>query len=210
MRELERLPSVLAWARFDVVANGFMLPDGRRLVNPQLFGVSDLRGRFFTQIGRAKVLAGRMFEPEAKNEAVVDFAVAEAQGIHVGDVLRAYPGDPNAQHPRTIPVRIVGVVAFARVFPAFVANDVIGTVELSPAFAPGYGVRPDPPVASLELRLRGGSAGVPTFLAQARRIGTGSRAHRGTHGARGRPAERVMASRIRGSEERRRPLDGAS
>ena len=173
MDRIAALASVLAWSRIDTVTGGFVLPSGKRLVNPQLFGVSDLRGQFLTRIGRAKVLDGRMFDPGAKDEAVVDFAVAQAQGIHVGDVLRAYVGDPNAAHPRTVPVRIVGVVAVARVFPAFGANNVVGTVELSPAFAPANGVRPVPLEASLELRLKDGAAGVPAFLAQVRRLGLG-------------------------------------
>jgi hypothetical protein len=171
MQEIERLPTVVAWARLDVVSGGFVLPDGRFLTQPQLFGIADLRGTFFTTLGRAKVLSGRMYHADASNEAVVDFASAERVGLRVGEVLRATVGDPFAQPRRTVPVRIVGIVAHPRVFPAFGANSVVSTLELSPAFAPTHRVTPDPALASLELRVKGGAAGVPAFMAQMRRSG---------------------------------------
>ena len=171
LNEVERLPSVLAWSRLDTVSAGFVLPNGRLLTQPQLFGIADLQGRFLTTFGRAKVLSGRMYLAQATDEAVVDFASAERVGLRVGEVLRAVIGDPYAAHRRTVPVRIVGIVAHPRVFPAFGTNSVVSTVELSPAFAASYHLEPDPLLASLEVRLKGGAASVPAFLADLRRAG---------------------------------------
>ncbi len=168
---IEHLPSVVAWSRVDVVAPGFVLPDGRLVTQPELFGVADLDGTFLSTIGRPKVLAGRMFDPAAPDEAVIDFASAERVGLHVGDVLHAVTGDPFAEHPATVPVRIVGIVAHPRVFPAFGANTVISILLMSPAFAPAHHVEPDLALSSLEIRVVGGAAGVPAFLARARRAG---------------------------------------
>jgi hypothetical protein len=112
-----------------------------------------------------------MYDPRSPREAVVDFAAAERVGLHAGDTVRAVLGDPFARPRRTVPVRIVGVVAQPRVFPAFGANNVVATLELSPAFAPAFHVRPDLALSSLELSLKGGAAAVPTFLRQVRRAG---------------------------------------
>jgi hypothetical protein len=171
IRRIVRLPSVAAWSRLDVVAGAFILPGGRFLTQPQLFGISDLTGRFFTSFGRAKVLSGRLYDPRSPREAVIDFAAAERVGLHTGDTVRAVLGDPFAKPRRTVPVRIVGVVAHPRVFPAFGANSVVATVELSPAFAPTFHVHPDLALSSLELRLKGGASAVPGFLREARRAG---------------------------------------
>jgi hypothetical protein len=171
IRRIVRLPSVSDWARLDVVAGAFILPGGKFVTQPQLFGISDLSGHFFTSFGRAKVLTGRLYDPRSPHEAVIDFAAAERVGLHAGDTVLAVLGDPFAKPRRTVPVRIVGVVAHPRVFPAFGANSVVATVELSPAFAPAFHVRPDLALSSLELRLRGGAAAVPAFLRQARQVG---------------------------------------
>jgi hypothetical protein len=168
---IEHLPSVAGWSRVDVVAPGFVLPSGHLVTQPELFGVSDLRGTFLSTIDRPKVLGGRMYDPAAPDEAVIDFAAADRVGLHVGDVLGAVTGDPFAEHPATVPVRVVGIVAHPRVFPAFGANSTATVLLMSPAFASTHHVEPDLSLSSLELRLRGGPAGVPTFLTQARRAG---------------------------------------
>jgi hypothetical protein len=173
MRTIVRLPSVLAWARVDTVVNGFVMPGGRFLGQPQLFGISDLRDRFLNTIGRPKVLTGRMYDPKAPNEAIVDFAAADRIGLRVGSVLRAVVGDPYAGPRRTVRVRIVGIVAHPRVFPAFGASNLVTTIELSPAFAPAHHLVPDPNLATWEIRVRGGGSGVSTFLAEVHHAGLG-------------------------------------
>ena len=171
MRKIVRLPSVLASARVDTVVDGFVMPGGRFLGQPQLFGISDLQGRFLNTVGRPKVLSGRMYNPATPDEAIVDFAAADRTGLRVGSVVRAVVGDPFAKPRRTVPVRIVGVVAHPRVFPAFGASNLITTIELSPAFAPAHRIVPDPVQSTWEIRVRGGAAGVSTFLDQIRRAG---------------------------------------
>ncbi|MFL5798278.1 MAG: FtsX-like permease family protein [Actinomycetota bacterium] len=159
---IEHLPSVLAWARQDLVAQAIVLPDGRTATAPEIFGISDLEGRLGVSIDRTKVLSGRMFDRAATDEAVVDFTTADRYGIHVGSVLGMIVGDPAATSRQVARVRVVGVVATPASFPA-IGNSTFATVALSPGYAPSHGIHPHLADSGLLLRLRGGAAGFPRF-----------------------------------------------
>jgi putative ABC transport system permease protein len=158
LRTIEHLPSVAAWARVDVVSYAAVLPSGLVLRVPDLIGVADSRGSAFVRIDRVRVLSGRMLDPSAADEAVVDFATAERYGLHVDSVLRVAPahGNPFVKHLATTPVRIVGVVAAPSAFPAFGAANTLAPLLLSPAFQAAHHVHPYAGDSSLLLRLRGG------------------------------------------------------
>ncbi len=170
---MEHVPSVAAWARVDVVAYGATLPDGAHLTIPQLFAAADQQNRFLRTIDRAKVLAGRMFDPSHPDEAVADFGLAQQYRLHVGDVVRLDAGPRIGDTAPTVPVRIVGIVAEARLFPAFGAGNAFFVLVTSPSFAAAHHVTPAPSDASVELQLKRGQAGIPDFLREMRGAGLG-------------------------------------
>ena len=158
LHTLEHLPSVTDWARVDVVSYVATLPSGRTVRIPDLEGVTDSRGRAFSSIDRPRVLEGRMFDPSAPDEAVVDFATADRFGLHVGSVLQMAPahGNPFRKHLAKVSVRIVGVVAEPSSFPAFGAATTFASAVVSPAFQEANSVDPYGGDSALLLRVSGG------------------------------------------------------
>ena len=179
MATIERLPAVKEWARSDVVAGAGFLPDGNELTIPQLAAVTDLQGKAGIEINRFKVLSGRLFDLGAPDEALVDFGVAERYRLKVGSVIRLVVGNPFGPHggvvprPKVASVRVVGIVASPGNFPAVGISSLFTVIYTTPAFARANHVIPNPPDASLIIRLRGGSAGLGTFLREKRAAGLG-------------------------------------
>jgi putative ABC transport system permease protein len=169
LRTIEHLPSVTDWARVDVVSYVATLPSGRTVRVPDLEGATDSRGRAFSSIDRPRILEGRMFDPAAPDEAVVDFATADRFGLHVGSVLRMAPahGNPFRKHLAMVPVRIVGVGADPMSFPAFGASTTLAAVLLSPAFQTANHVDPYGGDSALLLRVSGGRSALVRDMGKA-------------------------------------------
>jgi ABC-type lipoprotein release transport system permease subunit len=106
---------------------------------------------WLTRVDKPVVIQGRMFNPRADNEMVVNEQVAAQDHVHVGDVLhiQAYASDqPNAVGtPRgpMINLRVVGVVRTAEEYlfvpGALVSPGVVEKYRHRAAFAPNAVVR---------------------------------------------------------------------
>jgi ABC-type lipoprotein release transport system permease subunit len=114
---------------------------------------------WLSSIDKPVVLAGRMFNPKADDEIVVNDQVAALEGVHLGDVLhvQAYASDQplatGTPHGPMMNLRVVGVVRTAEEL-LFVPG-----VLVSPGVIAKYGHEAvfDP---NAVVRLRGGAAGM--------------------------------------------------
>jgi ABC-type lipoprotein release transport system permease subunit len=171
LARIARLPQVAEWSRLDVLTEAAVLPSGRTVTAPELLPQVDLRGRFGLTMNRFRVVTGRLFDPRASGEAVIDFSTAARLRVHVGSVIRLDLGEATDRHGASESVRIVGLVAAPGMFPALGVTP-LGQLFTSPAFMRRFGVRPvgDP---TLLLRLRHGEEDVPGFLRDLRGAGLG-------------------------------------
>jgi hypothetical protein len=64
---------------------------------PELAAVTDLSGRAGFQLNRFKVVAGRIADLRAPDEATVDFPTADREDLGVGSMIRFIVGDPSAK-----------------------------------------------------------------------------------------------------------------
>ncbi len=119
-----------------------------------------LRGDgWLSSIDKPVVLAGRMFNPKADDELVVNDQLAAAEDIHVGDVVPSRPTlwtNPTATgtpHGPMMKLRVVGIVRTAEEL-LFVPD-----VLVSPGVVAKYGHQAvfDP---NAVVRLKGGAAGM--------------------------------------------------
>jgi len=171
LAKMEALPAVAQWARIDVAASEAILPSGRVAPAPELMAVTDLTGRAGFRLNRFKVISGRMMNLRAPGEAMIDFPTADREGLRLGSVVRFILGNPNASHPRSAAVRIVGIVASPGQFPAVGASLAFSSVYVTPAFVASNRIQPSPREAALLIRLRHGAAGRGEFLRQMRAAG---------------------------------------
>jgi putative ABC transport system permease protein len=174
LAKIEALPEVAQWARIDVAASTAILPSGRVAPAPELMAVTDLRGRAGFRLNRFKVISGRMANPRAPGEAMIDFPIADREGLRVGSVIKYIVGDPNANRPKLAAVRIVGIVASPGQFPAVGASSAFSSVYVTPAFVDSHHIRPSPGDAALLIRLRRGAADREAFLRHKTAAGLGS------------------------------------
>jgi hypothetical protein len=97
LAQIAAMPEVSQWARVDVAAYAAILPSGRRVSVPELAAVTDLSGRAGFQLNRFKVVAGRIADLRAPDEATVDFPTADREDLGVGSMIRFIVGDPSAK-----------------------------------------------------------------------------------------------------------------
>lgn len=168
LAKMEALPEVAQSARVDVAASAAILPSGRVAPAPELMAVTDLTGRAGFQLNRFKVISGRMMNLRAPGEAMIDFPTADREGLRLGSVVKYILGGPNASHPRSAAVRIVGIVASPGQFPAVGASPAFSSVYVTPAFVASNGIHPSPGDAGLLIRLRHGAADREEFTRQLR------------------------------------------
>ena len=173
LARIEALPAVAQWARIDVAASTAILPSGRVAPAPELMAATDLAGRAGFRLNRFKVISGRMANPRAPGEAMIDFPTADREDLRVGSIIKYIVGDPGAKRPRLAAVRIVGIVASPGQFPAVGASSTFSSVYVTPAFVRSNGIRPSPSDAGLLIRLRHGAADRDAFLRQMRAAGLG-------------------------------------
>lgn len=173
LAKMEALPAVAQWARIDVAASTAILPTGRVAPAPELMAVTDMTGRAGFRLNRFKVISGRMMNLRAPGEAMIDFPTADREGLRLGSVVTFILGGPNASHPRTAAVRIVGIVASPGQFPAVGTALSLSSVYVTPAFVASNGIQPSPRDAALMIRLRHGAADGAEFLREKRAAGLG-------------------------------------
>jgi ABC-type lipoprotein release transport system permease subunit len=181
--EVERLPQVTSAARATVslMFTG-RTGHGRRVGPADLFPMMPDDDRLGSDVERQHLRAGRAADPDAPDEAVASFVLAERLGLHLGDTIRlrfvrsaGFPaaaatllsnfgarlaGDPGSQASAIdqladgpdVTFRIVGIEAAPAEFPP-VGPDLAPPLHLTRAFDEQYG---DEVVASplLFVRLR--------------------------------------------------------
>jgi ABC-type lipoprotein release transport system permease subunit len=144
-------PEVAQLAVWDLL---FCYLDGQP--NGVLFA-SDGNGEF-TQMDKPVVLAGRMFNPTADDETVINEQVATVEHIGVGDVMHVHAYAPDqldggTPHGPKIALRVVGVVRTSEEFlitpNALVSPGVVAHYRQQALFLPNAVVR-----------VRGGEAGM--------------------------------------------------
>jgi hypothetical protein len=141
-----------------------VLPSGRLVPPQELAASTDLTGRAGFRFNRFKVISGRMANPRAPGEAVIDFGTADRENLRVGSIVRFMGAAADGTPRRFGAVRIVGVVASPGQFPAVGASSSFGRIYLTPAFVRSNGIRPSPANAWLLIRLRHGPADFAAFL----------------------------------------------
>ena len=158
------MPEVAQWARIDAVGVLAVLPSGRLVPPQELTASTDLKGRAGFRLNRFKVISGRIANPRAPGEAVIDFGTADREDLRVGSIVRFVGAAADGTPRRFGAVRIVGVVASPGQFPAVGASSSFGRIYLTPAFVRSNGIRPSPDNAWLLIRLRHGPADFAAFL----------------------------------------------
>ena len=118
-------------------------------IGPGTAYLADRSGRLGTDIAAARLLEGRWFEPDAANEAVISFALAEREGFVVGDRFQLFPPEllDMAESPEErafgeallaaapdAMIEIVGIAATPGQFPPLI-NPGVPLMQLSPGFA---------------------------------------------------------------------------
>jgi ABC-type lipoprotein release transport system permease subunit len=176
---LDQIPEVESWGGFAIMPSQFLeLPPGSSpfaLVGPDWFG----------EIEAAKVIEGRLPEPDADDELVLNEAAAEQGrelGVGVGSELtlatitldeyiangEQEPSDwTTAKGPR-FPMRIVGVVRQPMAGSVSFASDAF--VATGPGFAAAHFDELTPFFQNAVVRLRDGAEDVPAFRDGVRRI----------------------------------------
>ena len=142
--------------------------------------VADPSGRLGVEVSRARMLEGRWMRADAADEVVLSFALAEREGLSVGDTFEIFAPDDLAQvtapeerafvdallaaAPGAV-MRVVGIAAIPGQFPPIV-NPGIPLLHLSPAFARLPEASPN---SALLVRLRAG-ADIDAFAEAAGRL----------------------------------------
>jgi hypothetical protein len=121
-------------------------------IGPGTAYLADRSGRLGREIGKARLIEGRWFDPDAADEAVISFALAERDDLSVGDSFPLLsPDDLEFLESEGSPeerafadallaaapggrIRIVGITATPGQFPPL-ANPGVPLMQFSPGFA---------------------------------------------------------------------------
>lgn len=151
-----------------IESGGLEFPQVARPIAVQLIVPVDdaVGGSFFHK----KMLAGRLPDPHSASETAVSFTLADAYDLHVGDQLDVdlrRPAGPTTEH---VSLTIVGIEVSATEFPPQVGEGTLAAWT-TPAFLTAHpGV---PSFHGLAVRLKGGTADVPTFQSEVTDLAAG-------------------------------------
>jgi hypothetical protein len=160
LKVLEHLPEVTSYGALQ----GYTTVDGTMVGGP-------LGPGFEHTVSVPRLIAGRL--PRGPGEVSVDWTIAQAHHLHVGDIYRvgvvadnASPnGPPTTLH---LALRVVGIAVNANAFPPY-SQDQSATSIVDPSFVTRYRHELGPPQLGLQLRLRGGQGGLAAFERSDRR-----------------------------------------
>ena len=160
MHTFEHLPQVVGSGVFE----GYQATDGTTVGAP----VSPGYGR---AVSVPRLIEGRL--PHGSDEAAVDWTIAQAHDLHVGNVYRINlvsdaSSDPADTTTVTVALHVVGVAAYPDSFPPFSEAESAATL-VAPSFIVRHHADLGTPPVGLELRLRGGQAGLAGFTRAAQR-----------------------------------------
>jgi ABC-type lipoprotein release transport system permease subunit len=161
--EIARLPEVEDVA---VVYNYFPSgtgPSGRPITTQDIVALASPDGSFGSRINRARVLEGRL--PRGDGEVAASLLARETLGVDIGTTIRLQLTGPNASDVAMREFRVVGTVAIQTGFPPLTGG-IPPPLLLSPEYA-----RDHPDAAQVfAIRLRGGTADLPTFARELSRL----------------------------------------
>lgn len=118
-------------------------------IGPGTAYLADATGRLGVEVNRARILEGRWLDADAAGEVVISFALAEREGLRLGDLVELFPLQyleaVETEEDRAfvdalleaVPggqFRVVGVAAVPGQFPPIV-DPSVPLMHLSPAFA---------------------------------------------------------------------------
>jgi ABC-type lipoprotein release transport system permease subunit len=175
LRDVERLPQVLAYGSVQLATGHLAIP-GRRAPG-NVFPIVSVDGRFGTTINGVKILQGRMYDPNAPDEVVPSFSVADELGLHVGETIRLVyggilsdaPHPPGFTAPAPVRLRVVGIGAAPGFF-APLAGGYLPAVILPPAFSRVHHDFLDDSDLSAAIVLRRGFADEQAFVDGLKRL----------------------------------------
>lgn len=170
--EIARLPQVVATSRASLFF-GTLTARGHTLSFPDVFLTAshEAEGSSAPQL---KVVRGRVADPEAVDEAVVGYALAEKLGLSPGDTLTVSissqddAGGTGTGEPEIQKLKLVGVVAVAGGFETLTGRGFPNIVRLTPAF---FATHQDLALTdgdTLAVELRRGDADIPAFADELR------------------------------------------
>jgi putative ABC transport system permease protein len=171
-KEIIAFPEVADYSTSEFVSGGAVMPSGLNVSFPDMIVVGDPAGHELFTVNKAKVLSGRLFRLDAVDEGVVDFNTADRFKLHVGDRVGIPLGDPRAGPQKVVEVRIVGIAVAPGSMPAVGAADLAG-IQVSPAFVHAHAKDIPPSTDAPALRLKRGSADLPSLLARVKELGAG-------------------------------------
>src|SRR5438105_8064778 len=90
LREIERFPQVKATTLVANAVGGLRIPGRRSRGN--VFPLVSPDGRFGTTINGIKILQGRAYDPNAPDEVVPSFSIADNLGLRVGETIHLVYG----------------------------------------------------------------------------------------------------------------------
>jgi putative ABC transport system permease protein len=161
--QIAALPMVRAVWRDTFIYGSLRTRAGREADFPDIF--------FFGTPRRSgppgyKILAGRDLDPDADDEAIANYAMAERLELHPGDrvTVRLRTGATRDQPTSgAINVRIVGIIAAVGFFDSSEGGGFPTTILMSPAFKQRWARFSDPGEDSLAVFLRRGEADADAF-----------------------------------------------
>jgi hypothetical protein len=171
-KKIIAFPEVADSATSEFVASSAVLPSGATVSFPEMIVLGDPDGHELITVNKAKMLSGRLFNPEAIDEGVVDFNTADRFNLRVGDHVGIPLGDPRAGPSQIVNVRLVGVLVAPGSMPAVGAADLAG-IEVSPGFVRAHETVIPPSTDAPAIRLKRGSADLLSFLARVEKLKAG-------------------------------------
>jgi ABC-type lipoprotein release transport system permease subunit len=177
-----RFPQVEESSRVHLVTASFRI-EGRKAAG-NVFPLASPDGRFGTTINGMKILEGRMNNPNAPDEIVPSFGVADDLGLHVGDSVQMvccglfglpYPG---FKPPPPMTLHVVGIGAAPCMFQPLAGGYLPG-VLLTPAFVRQHPEWLNDRDRAAALVLRRGLADVPSYVEAVKRFEQNLPPHQG-------------------------------
>ena len=167
LERASQLPSVIDSAFVSSFNGTLETSSGKTFSYPDVFLISDDQGKIGRTIETVKVVRGRMFDPSKDDEAITNPSVARQLGLGVGDMVTLHVTDAGGR-VRDARVRVVGeIIAAGQVdssYGGFIPLFFVTRAFLQAHTATGEAANP-----SILIRLRGGTAGLSEFDAEAAR-----------------------------------------
>jgi hypothetical protein len=164
--QIADLPQVVATSRSSLFV-GALTARGHTVSFPDVLLVAE-HETGSSRTGGVKVVAGRLPDPTAVNEAVAGYAFAERLGLEPGDTMTVSVAssageDDVAGRAEPVPLRLVGVVAAVGSFDTLTGRGFPNVVALTPAFFRAHRTATNTNDDTMSVALRHGEVDLPAF-----------------------------------------------